>query len=252
MRGSAAGIIGKRRPGQTFNNGANRPHFSAPRRPGYSGAMHSPTAPLLRIERLSLRWPDGASQFSDLWLDIGAGVTLLHGDSGSGKTTLLRAIAGDLAADGRIALRGRSLDDDAARRTRDVGVLDAADARLDALTADGVMAAVRERHGALDETAWRRHVDAFGLQPHLAKAMFQLSAGSRRKVALAALLAARCPLTLLDEPGGGLDAASLRHLRQALAEADGDRERATLVVASFGLDGMACSATVTLPAREST
>ncbi len=214
--------------------------------------MHSPTVPLLRIDRLCLRWPDGASQFSDLSLDIGAGVTLLHGDSGSGKTTLLRVIAGDLAAGGRIVLNGRSRDGDAARWRRDVGVLDAADARLDALTADGVMAAVGERHGALDEAAWRRHVDAFGLQPHLAKAMFQLSTGSRRKVALAALLAARCPLTLLDEPGAGLDAASLRHLRQALAEANGDCERATLVVASFGLDGMECNATMTLPAREST
>ena len=214
--------------------------------------MHSPTAPLLRIERLRLRWPDGARQFSDLTLDIGAGVTLLHGDSGSGKTTLLRVIAGDLAADGRIALHGRSRDGDAARWTRDVGVLDAADARLDELTADGVMAAVRDRHGALDETAWHRHVEAFGLRPHLAKAMFQLSTGSRRKVALAALLAARCPLTLLDEPDAGLDAASLRHLRLALAEADADGERATLVVASFGLDGLACSATVALPAQEST
>ena len=214
--------------------------------------MHSPTAPLLRIERLCLRWPGGASQFSDLSMDIGAGVTLLHGDSGSGKTTLLRVIAGDLAADGRILLHGRGLDDDAARRTRDVGVLDAADERLDALAADDVMAAVRERHGALDETAWRRHVDAFGLVPHLAKPMFQLSTGSRRKVALAALLAARCPLTLLDEPGAGLDAASLRPLRQALAEANADPGRATLVVASFGLDGMECNATVTLPAQEST
>ncbi len=81
--------------------------------------------------------------------------------------------------------------------------------------------------------------------------MFQLSTGSRRKVALAALLAAGCPLTLLDEPGAGLDAASLRHLRQALSEANADPARATIVVASFGLDGLECNATVTLSAQES-
>jgi ABC-2 type transport system ATP-binding protein len=213
--------------------------------------MRSPTAPLLHIERLSLRWPDGARQFSDLSMDIGAGVTLLHGDSGSGKTTLLRAIAGDLAAGGRIALNGRTRDDDAAGWARDIGVLDAADARLDALTADDVMSAVRERHGPLDESAWHRHVEAFGLQPHRAKTMFQLSTGSRRKASLAALLAARCPLTLLDEPGAGLDAASLRHLRQALAEANAVAGRATLVVAGFALDGLECNATVTLPPQES-
>jgi ABC-2 type transport system ATP-binding protein len=214
--------------------------------------MHSPTAPVLRITRLSLRWPDGARQFCDLSLDIVAGLTLLDGDSGSGKTTLLRVIVGESAADGRIALHGRTRDDDAAAWARDIGVLDADDERLDPLTPDGVMAGRRRRHGALDETAWRRHVDAFGLQPHLDKAMFQLSTGSRRKVALAALLAARCPLTLLDEPAAGLDAASLRHLRQALAEANADPQRAMIVVASFGLDGLECNATVTLPAQEST
>ena len=220
---------------------------------GYSAAMHSPTAssPFLHIARLSLRWPDGAPQFSRLDLAFGAGVTLLQGDSGSGKTTLLRAIAGDLAADGRIALHDRTRDDDRAAWTRDVGFLDADDERLDALAPGDVMAAARERHGALDESAWRRHVDAFGLQPHLDKAMFQLSTGSRRKVALAALLAAGCPLTLLDEPGAGLDAASLRHLRQALSEANADPARATIVVASFGLDGLECNATVTLSAQES-
>ena len=213
--------------------------------------MHSPTAPVLRIEHLSLRWPDGARQFSDLSLAIGPGVTLLQGDSGSGKTTLLRAIAGDLAADGRIALHGRTRDDDATGWARDIGVLDAADERLDALTPDGVMAAARQRHGALDEPAWHRHVEAFGLRPHLAKAMFQLSTGSRRKVALAALLAARCPLTLLDDAAAGLDGASLRHLRQALAEANADPRRATIVVPGAALDGLECNATVTLTAQKS-
>ncbi len=212
--------------------------------------MHSPTAPVLRIEHLFLRWPDGALQFSGLSLDIGPGVTLLQGDSG--KTTLLRAIAGDVAAGGRIALHGRSRDDDAAGWLRAIAVLDATDERLDALTPDGVMAAVRQRHGALDEAAWHRHLDGFGLRPHLGKAMFQLSTGSRRKVALAALLAARCPLTLLDDAAAGLDATSLRHLRQALAEANADPRRATIVVASVGLDGLECNATVTLPAQEST
>jgi ABC-type multidrug transport system ATPase subunit len=212
--------------------------------------MHSPTAPVLRIEHLFLRWPDGAPQFSGLSFDIGPGVTLLQGDSG--KTTLLRAIAGDVVADGRIALHGRSRDDDPAGWLRTIGVLDAADERLDALTPDGVMATVRQRHGALDETAWHRHLDGFGLRPHLDKTMFQLSTGSRRKVALAALLAARCPLTLLDDATAGLDAASLRHLRQALAEANADPRRATLVVASVGLDGLECNATLMLPAQEST
>ena len=244
-------MLGKSRAGQAFNKALNRAYFPYDDAAGYSAAMDSPTSAVLRIDRLCLRWPDGATQFANLALAVGPGVTLLHGDSGSGKTTLLRIVAGDLAADGRIALRGRTREDDRAAWSRDIGVLDADDEHLDALTPDGVMAAVRERHGALDETTWRRHVEAFGLQPHLAKAMFQLSTGSRRKVVLAALLAACCPLTLLDEPGAGLDAASLRHLRRALAEAAAQRGRATLVVAGCALDGLECNATVTLAAQES-
>jgi ABC-2 type transport system ATP-binding protein len=230
-------------------NGCNTPHFPSER---YSAAMHSsPDAAVLRIAHLSLRWPDGKPLFTDLSLDIGPGVTLLRGDSGSGKTSLLRLVAGNLVAKGRIALHGRTREDDRAAWDRDVALSDADDPRLDALTAAGVMAALRERHGALDEPAWQRHLDGFALQPHLAKAMFQLSTGTRRKVVLAAALAMHCPLTLLDEPGAGLDAASLRHLRQALTEADRDTVRAVLVVVSFGLDGLECNATVTLPGQES-
>jgi len=230
-------------------NGCNTPHFPRER---YSAAMHSsPDAAVLRIAHLSLRWPDGKPLFTDLSLDIGPGVTLLRGDSGSGKTSLLRLVAGNLVAKGRIALHGRTREDDRAAWDRDVAFSDADDPRLDALTAAGVMAALRERHGALDEPAWQRHLDGFALQPHLAKAMFQLSTGSRRKVVLAAALAICCPLTLLDEPGAGLDAASLRHLHRALAEVNGDPVRAVLVVASVGLDGLECNATVTLAGQES-
>jgi ABC-2 type transport system ATP-binding protein len=229
---------------QAFNNGLNHPHF-----PSAPGARYSAAMPLLALSRLGLRWPDGTTLFDDLHLAIGGGVTLLEGDSGSGKTTLLRVIAGELAASGRVTLRGRAREDDPAAWARDVAFVAADDERLGALTPAGVLALLAERHGAIDDSHWQRHVGAFGLRPHLGKAMFQLSAGSRRKVVLAALLAARPALALLDEPGAGLDAASRRHLREALVEANADATRAWLVVASVGLDGLACNATVSLPSR---
>ena len=213
--------------------------------------LRTVTPSLLDIDRLVLRWPDGATLFDGLTLAIAPGVTLVQGDSGSGKTTLLRAIAGDVAIGGRIALRGRTRAEDPTAWARDVVMVDADDERLGPLSPDGVAADLRARHGEIDGAAWQRHLDGFGLRPHLAKAMFQLSAGSRRKVVLAALLAARCPVTLLDEPGAGLDGASLRHLRQALAEANGAPSRAVLVVAGIGLDHLECKATVTLASGES-
>ncbi len=209
---------------------------------------------MLTIDGLVLRWPDGATLFDGLTLALGPGLTRLQGGSGSGKTTLLRAIAGPVAGDvaGRIALRGRTRADDPAAWARDVVLVEAEDARLDTLSPQGVAAGLRARHGEIDEAEWQRHLDGFGLRPHLAKAMFQLSTGSRCKVVLAALLAARYPVTLLDEPGAGLDGASLRHLRQALAQAAGAPSRAVLVVAGIGLDDLDCNATVTLAAGEST
>lgn len=218
-------------------------------RDSYSAVMHPPSdTAMLHISGLSLRWPDGMPLFAGLSLQVGPGVTLLQGPSGSGKTTLLRLIDGDVEAEaeGRIALHGRTRGDAGAAWARDVALLDADDTRLDSLTAAGVMASLAQRHGTFDEAAWQHHLDGFALQPHLAKAMFQLSTGSRRKVALAAALATRCSLLLLDEPGAGLDGASLRHLRQALIQANGDPTRAVLVVASFGLEGLECNATVTL------
>jgi ABC-type multidrug transport system ATPase subunit len=246
-------MLGARRPGKAFMNGGNTPHFPRGGGARYSASMHPvPATALLHVDGLALSWPDATRQFTDLHLALGSGVTLLQGDSGSGKTTLLRLVAGELVATGgRIALRGRTRDDDPAAWARAVGFLDAEDDRLDAWTAAGVLATLRARHGSVDESAWQRHVEGFALQPHLAKPMYQLSTGSRRKAALAATLAARCTLTLLDEPGAGLDAASLRHLRQALREAGSDPTRAMLVVAGIGLDGLECNATVTLPAQES-
>jgi heme exporter protein A len=44
-----------------------------------------------------------------------------------------------------------------------------------------------------------------------------LSAGQRRRLALARLLTGSRPLWLLDEPGVGLDAANRRHLEQVIA-----------------------------------
>ena len=72
------------------------------------------------------------------------------------------------------------------------GVLDRPARRCrDALTPVEVMAAQRALHPGLMAAAWQRHLQGFDLAPHLGKAMYQLSTGSRRKVALALALSAR-------------------------------------------------------------
>ena len=212
--------------------------------------MDIPTPPLLRIDGLRFSWPGEAPLFAGLDACVGPGVTLLRGDIGSGKTTLLRLVAGELGGAGRIALQGRCPADDRAAWARAVGWLDAADERLDALTAADLLAALRERHGAGADRTWHHHVDAFALGPHLAKPLAQLSTGTRRKVGLAATFATAAVLTLLDEPAAGLDAASRRHLVATLQALAGETGRAWLVVAGHGLEALAPLPAVELPARE--
>lgn len=53
-------------------------------------------------------------------------------------------------------------------------------------------------------------IEALGLLPHLDKKLFMLSSGSRRKVALAGLLACGATVTCLDQPFAALDSASIK------------------------------------------
>jgi ABC-type multidrug transport system ATPase subunit len=187
---------------------------------------------VLQVPGLSFGYPGQSLLFGGWNADLGPGVTLLEGDTGSGKTTLLRLLAGELRGAGERVLNGRRLGDDAATDRREVCWFNPRDEAFDALTSAGLMAALRERHPALDEAACQRHLAGFGLAPHLAKPLYALSTGSRRKAGLAVALSTGCALTLLDDASAGLDCDSMNYLARALEEsADGSR-RAVLLVCS--------------------
>jgi ABC-2 type transport system ATP-binding protein len=206
-----------------------------------------PPAPVLQVRRLCFAYPDQAPLFVDWHADLPPGVTLLSGESGSGKTTLLRLLAGELTGSGELTLRGRHFSDGPAAYRQAVCAFDPRDEAFDALTPVGLMAAQRERHPDLDEATWQRHVAGFELAPHLAKPLYALSTGSRRKAGLAVALAASCALTLLDEPVGGLDGPAIAYLTHALAAAGKHGQRALLLVSSLGLNGLPLAGTITLP-----
>ncbi|MFM2059449.1 MAG: hypothetical protein RLY71_3834 [Pseudomonadota bacterium] len=264
--------------------------------PAFSTASPSSPAArrpaLLQVQGLHHRFDGGGAGtgagtrppplFTDLSFTLHAGVTLLDGDMGSGKTTLLRLLAGELPAQrGEIVLAGRRLGADPAADRRDICWFDPRDEAFDQLTAAGLFAALRERHpgpavgGAAgadnaDEAAdraasrasdcqadWHEHVEGFGLAPHLAKPLYALSTGSRRKAGLAAALACRCPLTLLDDPTAGLDRPALAWLAEVLealaaeaAEAPAELPPcAVLLVSDPAFEGLAGVHTLRLPAR---
>jgi len=145
--------------------------------------------------------------FAGLSFRVAAGdVLLLRGPNGSGKSSLLRCMAGLLAPVAGAQTwdeRPIALDPEAHRgRLRYVGHQDAV---KPALTVLENLALWQQLHGVSDSAALRRALTALGLDPLAELPARLLSAGQRRRVALARLLATPAPLWLLDEPTTALD-----------------------------------------------
>ena len=203
--------------------------------------MPKPLPPVLQVRGLCFAYPGQAALFADWRVDLPAGLTLLDGDIG--KTTLMRLLAGELAADaGELTLAGYRLAAEPLAYRQHCCWFDPRDLAWDAMTAEAMMAAQRALHPGLDLAAWQRHLTGFDLTPHLAKPMYALSTGSRRKAGLAAALATGAALTLLDEPCAGLDPPSLAYLARALndaARAADASSRALLLAGGQALEGLA-------------
>ncbi|MCU1449523.1 MAG: ccmA [Acidimicrobiales bacterium] len=140
-------------------------------------------------------------------LDVARGeVVLVQGPNGAGKTTLLRACAGLVPiVDGEASVLGHDLRRDRRSVRRQVGLLGHAAGLYDDLTvADNlhfVARAGRAPAASVDDALAR-----LGLAGRLADVpAARLSAGQRRRVAVAALLLRPADLWLLDEPHAGLD-----------------------------------------------
>lgn len=206
------------------------------------------TPPALHIEHLRFAYPGEPPIAADWSARIGVGVTLLHGDTGSGKSTLLRVLAGALpATGGRLTLAGAALPVAAEAYRRQVFFVDPSTDAFDAMGVEECAASLRRADEPFDAARWQALVDGFSLAPHLEKKMFMLSTGSKRKVWLAAALASRRPLTLLDEPTAGLDAGSMRCLWRALAKVAQEGGRAVIVASGERIDDVPLAGTIALP-----
>jgi ABC-type transport system involved in cytochrome c biogenesis ATPase subunit len=177
------------------------------------------TRSVLRVQDLRFGWP-GGTLFDGLNIDIRAGIHLVSGDEGCGKTTLLRLLAGECAAQsGTFSLLGRQTGPLSEAYRGQVFWIDPKTDVHNTGTAMDFLATVRHHHPAFDDDALADMIEGFALQPHLAKPLYMLSAGSKRKVWLSAAFAACTPLTLIDQPFAALDGPSIRFLTALLQEA---------------------------------
>lgn len=169
-------------------------------------------------------------------LDASAGeVVVLAGANGAGKTSVLRACAGLLALTGGDAVvLGCDLRHDQVAVRRRVGLLGHAAALYDDLTVvENVRFAVRAAGG--DRAAVDDALERADLTGRLRRTpVGRLSAGQRRRVDLAALIARRPELWLLDEPHASLDVAGRALIDDIVRAASAGG--AAVLIASHELD----------------
>jgi heme exporter protein A len=158
----------------------------------------------------------GRLLFAGLSVTLQAGEAVaLTGRNGAGKTSLLRAIAGLVRLEaGAVGF----------------GATEPAEARAGGLHLVGHHDGLKPGRTAREELnfwgAWlggtpaqgEAAAERFGLVPLLGLEVRRLSAGQRRRLALARLLAAPRPLWLLDEPASPLDADWRALFGQVMAE----------------------------------
>ncbi len=176
-------------------------------------------------------------------LDVAEGeIVLLRGPNGAGKTTLLRLCAGLLpVARGDARVYGLDLTTDRESVRPLVGLLGHQNGLYSDLT---VTENVRFWGATVGATS--DEIDAamqrMGVAGRLADVQVRrLSAGQKRRTALAGLVARRARLWLLDEPHAGLDAAGRDELDDTLRRAAS--AGATIMVASHELERAGALAT---------
>ncbi|THD77488.1 MAG: heme ABC exporter ATP-binding protein CcmA [Phenylobacterium sp.] len=169
----------------------------------------------LSLKNLSVR-RGGRLLFEGLALELAAGeACALTGPNGAGKTSLLRAVAGLVSLEaGEVAFDG----------------VDAETARGAGLHLVGHQDGLKPARTAWEELRfWSLWCDGsegsaqvaaetLELTPLLALEVRRLSAGQRRRLALARLLAAPRPLWLLDEPLSPLDARFRARFGELMAD----------------------------------
>jgi heme exporter protein A len=158
--------------------------------------------------------------FSNIYLQLGSGeASAVVGPNGSGKSSLLRLVAGLLRpSEGRIELAGGAADRTIAEQAHYLGHLDALKPSL--TVAENLGFWVPYLGGV---PALRNSLGVVGLGGLADLPAAYLSAGQRRRLSLARLIAVPRPIWLLDEPTSSLDAAGQERLTALMREhlADG-------------------------------
>src|SRR5688500_1162653 len=166
---------------------------------------------MIRLDRVSKRYPDGTGAVEDLSLDVAKGdVVTLVGPSGCGKTTTMKMVnrlfeptGGTITVDGQDVMRTNVVQ--LRRRIgyviQNVGLFPHETVSANVATVPKLLGWDRKR--IAERVA--ELLTLVGLEQHANRYPSQLSGGQRQRVGVARALAADPPVLLMDEPFGAVD-----------------------------------------------
>ena len=191
---------------------------------------------ILQARGLTFEFPQ-QPVFSHFSAALPAGITYIVGGESCGKSTLLRLFAGDLIPQaGSIEVFGISSKVNLASYKKHVFWTDPRTSAHDQISPTDYFDLQRKVYPEFDEAMLLDLIEGLSLRDHVSKAMYMLSAGSKRKVWLTAAFASGATVTMIDEPFAALDKASINFLLERLERVAQDTNRAW-VIADYEVPG---------------
>ncbi len=185
------------------------------------------STPVISVDNLSYRYPDGTAALEAVSLHIHPGERLaLLGPNGAGKTTLILHMNGiHMPQTGSVSVSGVLLDNSSVMDIRRrVGVVfqDPDDQLFMTTVRKDVEFGPRNLglEGAELETRVNAALEAVGVADLSDRPPNHLSFGQKRRVAIAGVLAMEPDIIVLDEPTANLDPASRSELTALLDDLD--------------------------------
>lgn len=184
--------------------------------------------PLIEVRDLRFRYDDGTQALDGVNFTLNPGETVaLLGANGSGKTTFVLHLNGVLIGEGSVTVCGIQVRKEtlAAVRAKIGMVFQDSDEQLFMPTVMEDVAFGALNLGLSPHDAIHKAEDALkqvGMEHAIGKAPYHLSAGEKKRVALAGVLAMDPEILVLDEPNTFLDPPSennLFHLLRSLPQA---------------------------------